>query len=39
MLQGVPALDPWVDMTHATAWGIANDPKPIAAHMDHTAVA
>jgi carboxypeptidase Q len=67
MLQGVPALDLWVDMTHygeihhkssdtydkvdpvdfksgegivaATAWVIANDPKPIAAHIDHAAVA
>jgi carboxypeptidase Q len=67
MLQGVPALDLWVDMAHyeevhhkssdtydkvdpvdfksgeaivaATAWVIANDPKPIAAHIDHAAVA
>jgi carboxypeptidase Q len=67
MLQGVPALDLWVDMTHyeevhhkssdtydkvdpvdfksgeailaATAWVITNDSKPIAAHIDHAAVA
>jgi hypothetical protein len=67
VLQGVPALDLWVDMSHygeihhkssdtydkvdavdfkageaivaATAWAIANDPKPIAVHIDHAAVA
>ena len=67
MLQGVPALDLWVDLTKyeevhhkssdtfdkvdpvdfkageaivaATAWVIASDPKPIAGHIDHTAVA
>lgn len=67
MLQGVPALDLWVDMkpymelhhkssdtydkvdpvdfkagsaiVAATAWVIAEDPKPIAAHLDHAAVA
>lgn len=67
MLQGVPALDLWVDMTHygevhhrssdtydkvdpidfkagtaivaVTAWVIANDPKAIAPHIDHAAVA
>ena len=67
MLQGVPALDLWVDMSHygevhhkssdtydkvdpidlkagaaivaVTAWAIAEDPKPIASHLDHTAVA
>jgi carboxypeptidase Q len=67
MLQGVPALDLWLDMAHyeevhhkssdtydkvdpvdfksgeaivaATAWVIANDPKPIAGRIDHAAVA
>jgi hypothetical protein len=67
MLQGVPALDLWVDMKPywelhhkssdtydkvdpvdfkagsaivvATAWVIAEAPKPIAAHIDHAAVA
>jgi len=67
MLQGVPALDLWVDMSHygevhhkssdtydkvdpidlktgaaivaVTAWAIAEDAKPIAGHLDHTAVA
>jgi len=67
MLQGVPALDLWVDMSHygeidhkssdtydkvdplffktdaaivaVTAWAIAQDPKPIAPHLDHKAVA
>ncbi|MBZ5682938.1 MAG: M20/M25/M40 family metallo-hydrolase [Acidobacteriia bacterium] len=67
MLQGVPALDLWVDMKPyvelhhkssdtydkvdpvdfkagsaivvATAWVIAEDPKPIAGHIDHAAVA
>jgi Zn-dependent M28 family amino/carboxypeptidase len=67
MLQGVPALDLWVDMSHygevhhkssdtydkvdpidlkagaaivaVTAWAIAEDPKPIASHLDHAAVA
>jgi carboxypeptidase Q len=67
MLQGIPALDLWVDMkpymeihhkssdtydkidpvdfkagtaiVAATAWVIAEDPKPIAAHIDHAAVA
>jgi carboxypeptidase Q len=67
VLQGVPALDQWVDdgaydelhhkpadtfekvdpvdfksgeaILAATAWIIANDPKPIAAHIDHKAVA
>jgi carboxypeptidase Q len=67
MLQGVPALDLWVDMkpyfelhhkssdtydkvdpvdfkagsaiVAATAWVIAEDPKPIAGHIDHAAVA
>ena len=67
MLQGIPVLDLWVDMTHydeihhkssdtydkvdaldfkagsaivaVTAWTIANDPKPIAPHIDHAAVA
>jgi carboxypeptidase Q len=67
LLQGVPALDLWLEMTHyeevhhkssdtydkvdpvdfksgeaivaATAWVIANDPKPIAGHIDHAAVA
>jgi carboxypeptidase Q len=67
MLQGVPSLDLWVDMTHyfeihhkpsdtydkvdaldfkggtaivaVTAWAIAQDPKPIAPHLDHAAVA
>jgi hypothetical protein len=67
MLQGVPALDLWVDMSHygevhhkssdtydkvdpidlkagaaivaVTAWAIAEDPKPIAGHLDHAAVA
>jgi hypothetical protein len=66
MLQGVPALDLWVDMSHygeihhktsdtfdkvdplffktdaaivaVTAWAIAQDPKPIAPHLDHKAV-
>ena len=67
MLQGVPALDLWVDMSHyfeihhkssdtydkvdvvdfkagsaivaETAWAIAEDPKPVASHLDHAAVA
>jgi len=67
MLQGIPSLDLWVDMTHyfeihhkpsdtydkvdaldfkagtaivaVTAWTIAEDPKPIAPHIDHAAVA
>jgi len=67
MLQGVPALDLWVDMkpywdlhhkssdtydkvdpvdfkagsaiVAATAWVIAEAPKPIAPHLDHAAVA
>ncbi len=67
MLQGIPALDLWVDMSHygevhhkssdtydkvdpvdfkagaaivaATAWVVAEDPKPIAPHIDHAAVA
>ena len=67
LLQGVPALDLWVDMAHygeihhkssdtydkvdpvdfksgeaivaATAWVIANQPQPIARHIDHEAVA
>jgi carboxypeptidase Q len=67
MLQGIPVLDLWVDMTHyyeihhkssdtydkvdpvdfkagaaivaATAWVIAEDPKAIAPHIDHAAVA
>jgi hypothetical protein len=67
MLQGVPALDLWVDGTHydevhhkpsdtyekvdpvdfkagsailvATAWVIAQDPQPIAGHLDHATVA
>ena len=67
MLQGVPALDLWVDMKQyfeihhkssdtydkvdplffkpdtaivaVTAWAIAQDPKPIAPHIDHKAVA
>ncbi len=67
VLQGVPALDLWVDMTHyeevhhkssdtydkvdavdfkageaivaETAWVIVQDPKPIAPHIDHAAVA
>ena len=67
LLQGVPALDLWVDMSHygevhhkssdtydkvdplffkadaaivaVTAWAIAQDPKPIAPHLDHAAVA
>ena len=67
MLQGVPSLDLWVDMSHyfeihhkpsdtydkvdaldfkagtaivaVTAWTIAEDPKPIAPHIDHAAVA
>jgi carboxypeptidase Q len=67
MLQGVPALDLWVDMSHygevhhkssdtydkvdaldlkgdaaivaVTAWAIVEDPKPIANHLDHAAVA
>jgi len=67
MLQGIPALDLWVDMSHygevhhkssdtydkvdpidlkagaaivaVTAWAIAEDPKPIAGHLDHAAVA
>jgi carboxypeptidase Q len=67
MLQGVPVLDLWVDMTHymevhhkssdtydkvdavdfkagsvivaVTAWTVADDPKPIAPHIDHAAVA
>jgi hypothetical protein len=67
MLQGVPALDLWVDMSHygevhhkssdtydkvdpidlkagaaivaVTAWAIAEDPKPIASHLDHAGVA
>lgn len=66
MLQGIPVLDLWVDMSHymevhhkssdtydkvdpvdfkaggaivaATAWVIAEDPKPIAPHLDHGAV-
>lgn len=66
MLQGIPVLDLWVDMTHyvevhhkssdtydkvdpidfkagaaivaTTAWVIAEDPKPIASHLDHAAV-
>lgn len=66
LLQGIPALDLWVDMTHymeihhkssdtldkvdplnfkggaavvaATAWAIAQDPQPIASHIDHAAV-
>jgi len=66
MLQGIPVLDLWVDMTHyvevhhkssdtydkvdpidfkagaaivaTTAWVIAEDPKPIAPHLDHAAV-
>lgn len=67
VLQGVPALDQWVEegnygelhhkladtydkvdavdfkageaIVAATAWMIANDPQPIAAHIDHAAVA
>lgn len=67
MLQGVPALDLWVDMDHymeihhkssdtldkvdplnfkagaavvaVTAWAITQTPQPIAAHIDHAAVA
>jgi carboxypeptidase Q len=67
MLQGIPSLDLWVDMTHyfevhhkpsdtydkvdaldfkagtaivgVTAWAIVQDPKPIAPHLDHAAVA
>jgi carboxypeptidase Q len=67
MLQGVPALDLWVEgekyeevhhkssdtydkvdpvdfkageaIVAATAWVIANEPKPIARHIDHAAVA
>jgi len=67
MLQGIPVLDLWVDMTHyfeihhkssdtfdkidlldykagsvivaVTAWIIADDPKPIAPHIGHSAVA
>jgi carboxypeptidase Q len=67
MLQGIPVLDLWVDMTHyfevhhkssdtydkidpldfkagsaivaVTALVIADDPKPIAQHIDHAAVA
>jgi carboxypeptidase Q len=67
MLQGIPSLDLWVDMSHymevhhkssdtydkvdpidfkagaaivaVTAWVIAEDPKPIAPHIDHAAVA
>ena len=67
MLQGIPALDLWVDMkpyvevhhkssdtydkvdpvdfkaggaiVAATAWVVAQDPKPIAPHIDHAAVA
>jgi carboxypeptidase Q len=67
MLQGIPALDLWVDMAHygevhhkssdtydkvdpvdfkadaaivaVTAWIIAENPKPIAPHLDHAAVA
>lgn len=67
MLQGIPALDLWVDMkpyievhhkssdtydkvdpvdfkagaaiVAATAWVVAEDPKPIAPHIDHAAVA
>jgi carboxypeptidase Q len=67
MLQGIPALDLWVDMkpygeihhkssdtfdkvdplffkadaaiVAITAWAIAQDPKPIAGHIDHAAVA
>jgi len=67
MLQGIPVLDLWVDMTQyfevhhkssdtydkidaidfkagsaivaVTAWKIANDPQPIASHIDHAAVA
>ena len=66
MLQGIPVLDLWVDITHyvevhhkssdtydkvdpidfkagaaivaTTAWVIAEDPKPIASHLDHAAV-
>lgn len=67
MLQGIPSLDLWVDLTHyievhhkssdtydkvdpvdfkadtaiiaVTAWIIAEDPKPIAPHIEHAAVA
>lgn len=67
MLQGIPALDLWVDTTHyreiqhkssdtydkvdlvdfkadaaivaVTAWAIAENPKAIAPHIDHAAVA
>jgi hypothetical protein len=67
MLQGIPSMDLWVDMTHytevhhkssdtfdkvdpidfkagaaivaVTAWAIADDPKAIAPHIDHAAVA
>jgi Zn-dependent M28 family amino/carboxypeptidase len=67
MLQGIPALDLWVEMARygevhhkssdtydkvdpvdfkadtaivaVTAWVIAEDPKPIAPHLDHAAVA
>jgi len=67
MLQAIPVLDLWVDMSHygeihhkssdtydkvdaldfkagsaivaVTAWTIANDPKSIAPHIDHAAVA
>jgi carboxypeptidase Q len=67
VLQGVPALDQWVDtaaydelhhkaadtydkvdpvdfkadetIVGATAWVIANNPEPIAPHIDHAAVA
>jgi carboxypeptidase Q len=67
MLQGIPVLDLWVDMTHyfeihhkssdtydkvdpidykagsaivaVTAWAIADNPKAIAPHVDHRAVA
>ena len=67
MLQGVPALDLWIEMKEyfelhhrssdtydkvdavdfkageaivaATAWVVAEDPKAIAAHIDHAAVA
>ena len=67
MLQGIPALDLWVDLSHyvevhhkssdtydkvdpvdfkadtaivaVTGWIIAENPKPIAPHLDHVAVA
>jgi hypothetical protein len=66
MLQGIPALDFWVDMSHymeihhkssdtfdkvdaldfkggiaivaVTAWTLAEEPNPIAPHIDHAAV-